>query len=143
MALLRQMLVGRAEAPEAAAGAEHVNLQAVVVKVSDFHHLLADANYAADTDRLERLARLQPDRGGALVHVAEDGAIGVHPLVAREEGDRLVAQDQDDAEGGEDGKQAAGEEPQLNHDFKGIEALLQIQRLRLAPYEMPGQVQLL
>ena len=62
-----------------------------MMKLYDFHHLLPDTNDAALFDRFQRFAGLYGEDSAVLVHVCQDGAIGIHPLIAGEKGNRLIA----------------------------------------------------
>ena len=130
---LGQFQVRRAKALEAAASADHISMfNLIILKLNDIHDLFANAYDAAILDRFQRLARLDGEDRGLLIHGAQDRAIAIHPLIAGEEGDRFVAQDQDDAQRGENGQQAAGDEANLNADFVELEAALQTARMRLS-----------
>ena len=114
---------------EAAAGADCFDVDLIVLKFDDLHDFLADADEAARLNRFQGLARLDGEDRGLLVQVAQDGAIAVDPLVAREKGDGLVAQDQDNAERGENRQQAAGKQARLNRRFMQFEFMPQIERI--------------
>ena len=142
-AKLDQFDIERAEAFEAAASADHGDVNLIILEFDDIHHLFAQANAAARFDRFQRFARRHGEARGLVVHVADDRQIAVDPLVAREEGDRLVAQHQDDAQGRENGQQTAGEEPGLNRGFMRPEPVPQVERTLAALNQASRQVGML
>ena len=129
----------RAEARKAAACAKHLDFHAVVAQFNNFHDFLPDANEASVCDILPGVAGLDADEASRLIHVAHNGAVGINPLIPREEGYRLVAQHQDDADGGENGQQAASQQSQLYSGFMPFELVAQVKRTRALLDKVLGQ----